>query len=132
MQVQPHHWALWGREASGPCKYVDIGFRHQTEFYTPPRRGEIDSADSAVEITDDDMILSRQLGMGVDALRRVDNQGAMYLVHWFGAYPGSPSRRGERVAKMGIAPNRAHEVVKVYKAWVEGWVHNFRDFHAAA
>lgn len=129
--VDALHWALWAAEqADGGA--LHLGYRSQTEFYTPPRRGNT-GTDEKIPVlqppSEDDYIIARQIQKGVDALRSIDNQRAAQLVEFFGAYPGAPSRRKDRIYKMRINHREAHRVSAEARQWVEGWVYCHRQHH---
>ena len=134
MRIQDFHWALWASNAAQMEKYARTGFKGQSTFYTPSRRGDIDQElnEQVDAPTPEDLALSEQIGKGVRAYLEYDQTAAKQLILWFGAFPGAPERRNQRVAAMGVNPNRAYELVKAHKAWVEGWVAMYRQIHFAA
>lgn len=128
-RVGDDHWALWAAECRDPGQ-IRLGYPMTSAIYSPPRRRDTDE-DSQVlasrHVSEWDLLVARHVQMGLEAMRRVDHEGAMQLTHWWGAYPGAPTDRKQRVNRMGINPRTARDVVARRRAWVEGWVTCYGD-----
>lgn len=124
--IDLEHWGLWARwRAEGD---LTMSFRSTNILWTPPRRLPVDEGGSSAPftmITDEDLRLVDLIDKAHDAMRRRDHEGAMALLHWFGAYPGAPERRGDRVLKMGINPREARRFCERKMEWVDGWIDGF-------
>lgn len=120
-RVAEYHWSLWAKFRSDPD--VGIGYPTRSPFYTPPRRPADDHAEALLDLpTDADFQITQQIQMGIQALAKVDSEGAQNLIEWYGAYVGAPKQRGQRITRMGINPRQARYYVRERMAWVEGWV----------
>lgn len=131
MKIENYHWALWAQDASEPA-HVNLGYRGQTEFHTDFGKRSDDKIPTLDPPSDEDWMLAKRISIGVKALERTDPTAAGYLVQWFGAYPGAPKERKQRVLKMGINQRTALSVVNEWRFWVEGWVEAYQDFHRVA
>lgn len=132
IRLEDYHWALWAYEAC-ESDLVYHGYPAAQPFYTPPRRGNIDEPLSGGDPpTDDDYTASRLIAMGVDKLSLLNSEAAALLIEWFGAYPGAPTGRGQRIMRVGINPRTARALVNEHRRWVEGWVFSHQEFHHGA
>ncbi|MEM7000892.1 MAG: hypothetical protein AAF529_08900 [Pseudomonadota bacterium] len=73
-------------------------------------------------MSDQDLLAAEQISIAMSAYTLEHPEAARQLRIWHGAYPGAPDRRAERVRKLGVPRNRAHELMAVRQAWVEGWI----------
>lgn len=121
--IDREHWLLWARwRAEGDGLYT--GYRATNVLYTPPRRlPEDDDAPMFEMPTDEDYRRVQLIESALRALSRNYESDMQYLIEWFGAYPGAPSQRGQRILRMGLNPREAHRVVERLQTYVTGWIH---------
>lgn len=119
MQVGEHHWSLW---ASDNRENIagNLGYPKQTTFYTPSRRSD---GFGVAPITEEDRFVADILGQ---AVQRATESDRMALVEFFGARPGAPAERTERLKRLEKLLQRNRTAVFVYvrtaRARVEGYV----------
>lgn len=120
-------WARWRAEGDRRME-----FRSTNILYTPTRREPEDAPSSLRQMpTDEDYRLLNLIDLALDAMRRRDHEGAMGLLHWFGAYPGAPMRRGDRITRMGINPREARRYAERKMEWIDGWIDGYESREVA-
>ena len=112
-------------------QYVNIGYPKVAPFYTPaPRDDDGTRIEQGIVIpSDEDLQAGKQIKKGLERLRGIDRKGADILVEWYGAYPGAPNTRKQRMLRMGINSKYAKTIMLEKRAWVEGWITCFQEFH---
>lgn len=126
-QVDRYHWSLWA-QWRGDAQVARMRYPSSSPFYTPPRRkpDEDDGIPLLDPPTDEDYRIVQAIDAAIRALEQLDAEGARGVIEWFGAYPGAPRQRGQRIARMGVNPRAARHFVDEHVAWVDGWVACYR------
>lgn len=126
MNLDTYHWSLWA-QWRGDAQVARLRYPSSSPFYTPPRRGEtVDDGPAYDPPTEEDYRAVQWIERAIAALAEIDPEGARGVVEWFGAYPGAPRQRGQRIARMGVNPRAARHFVDEHVAWVTGWVACYR------
>jgi len=120
------HWRLWALESA--TGHDAHGYPHVNVLHTPPRRGEVDEPSRPEPPGETDYMVARQIGKAVTALSPRDIQGSNVLVAWWGAVPSNATRT-DRLRRLGFTYDNGRRLAEKNRAWVEGWVGSFREFH---
>ena len=125
--LEAYHWALWAQaQRTGDGVLRPLGYPAQVPWYTQPRWGQVTTDGHLASPPDDrDHALAEQIEAGVRVLQDAQPLGAVLLRQYWGAAPGLPVRRRERLARLArleISRSKTYRLVARYERWVARWV----------